>query len=277
MNLRILKIAYYSGTLASLSLAGVMSIFNLLLHESCDKIAVLSFFLHMQLLYFLDRLSGNAEDMNTDVTNPSDYVMKRRKAITFIMILLGVGQIFLFAIRPSLIFSVVFSGAVGVLYFTRIPFLGFRIKEMVYGKSVVLPLIIVMNFGLFFPVIPDITYRSVLLFLSMLIFCHVNVMLYDLKDIDHDRIAGIPTLATKMTKYSFLRFEMVMCLLGSLLAVLLGNIGIPLLLLYSVMVVFILVLYKHEFDIWICMSIDGTLVLASVCGLAISNSCSLFC
>ena len=167
----------------SFLLYGVKVNFNLLLASSLAIFAI----------YSLNKLTDIKED-SVNVPDRAGFIEKNKRFVTWATIVSYIAALSLsFLQNPLSVFVILFPFCMGIVYSIKI--LGFRLKDITGIKNIVvaLPWAVI---GTFLPL--AISFREfvviLLIFYLFFIKCFINTVLFDIRDIEGDRMSGVRTI-----------------------------------------------------------------------------------
>lgn len=170
---------------------------SLMLRSHVDIPGLLSFALFLFQIYWLDRSRAPQEDSPSREQRPSPslFILKYRLLHSYFIGATLLAQGLLFIRYPRLFISYVLALFVTVFYVLPLPALGKRIKEFPYAKNVYAPA--AFTFCLFIFSEHLFSKENAWVFLIVNFFLSAaNSALFDMKDIEGDRRAGLRLIST---------------------------------------------------------------------------------
>jgi hypothetical protein len=179
--------------------------FSLVFAGALDAIPLVIVWLLTWQIYTLDRVIKQPEDKLTLRRSVEELVFMQKQAKWFkrLLVLTFVAMGVLFLFRPYALIGVAIGIGGGLMYSLRIPLAGKRIKQIPLIKSVYVPAILVAYCFITPWVFPQTAMHWVVVALMVLAF-GINVSLFDLRDADRDKSAGIVTVANFFGKRGLL-------------------------------------------------------------------------
>jgi len=175
-----------------------LAIWNcLMLNSNLDIPGLISLALFLFQIYWLDRSRAHQED-SPDIEQrpaPSSFILKYRLTYYYIIGSTVIVQLLLFINYPRLIIGYVLALLVTVFYALPIPIIEKRIKELPYAKNVYAPAAAVFCMFIFSEHL--LSKQNAWLFIIVNFFLlAANSALFDMKDIEGDRLAGLRLFST---------------------------------------------------------------------------------
>jgi hypothetical protein len=215
------SISFHTGLASALFVVGFQPFLALQLTGRVDVLSTSSMLLLVWKLYLVDRAIQHPEDAHEHEGNAAAFVRRYRLACSGLLLALAAAQAWLVVLRPQLLWSIAASVLVSLCYFTKLPVLGKRAKEIPYFKCFYLTGSSLALVAFFTPGIwraPSWTGGAALALAFVLYF--LNFSLYDIKDLAADARANIKTLAATLPLRHFLNVHVAVALLASLVALL---------------------------------------------------------
>jgi 4-hydroxybenzoate polyprenyltransferase len=194
-----LGMSFHTGFASALCVSAFQPLLSRVLVGSIDWRATASLYAIVWAAYLLDRLLAQPEDQAT--VGPHSAAVVRRWSALFWSLLAALGcfELVLLVQTPWLWRSMAVALTVSVLYSVPIPLLRVRAKTVPYFKAVYLPFSSVVTVVAFTPAILDRDpWRSAPWLLVTFVLYVLNYSLFDVKDIEGDRLANIKTLAAAL-------------------------------------------------------------------------------
>jgi hypothetical protein len=215
------SISFHIGLASALFVVGFQPFLALQLTGQEDALYTASMLLLVWKLYLVDRAIEHPEDSHEHEGNAAAFVRRYRVGCFGLLAGLAVAQAGLIMRQPRLLWSIAASVLVSLCYFTKLPVLGKRAKEIPYFKCFYLAGSALALVAFFTPGIwrlPSLTGGAALALSFVLYF--LNFSLYDIKDLEADARANIRTLAATLPLGRFLSVQVAVALVASLVALL---------------------------------------------------------
>jgi 4-hydroxybenzoate polyprenyltransferase len=215
----VLELGFRSGLVSALFVCGFQPLLALLLTRHVDGWASLAMLTLVWQSYLLDRLRQNPEDALDD-SHPAAFSQRFRVPLLSVVALLAVLTLLLVAQAPRLARPVVLSLFISAFYLVPLPIFGRRAKEVPYFKCFYLSLVCLASTLAFSAGWSHAAPRRLAPALGLTFALYfLNFSLYDVKDVEQDRRAGIKTLAGALPLRLFLRLHIALSLAVALLAI----------------------------------------------------------
>jgi hypothetical protein len=213
------QISFHTGLASALFVVGFQPFLALQLTGQEHALYTASMWLLVWKLYLVDRALEHPEDAHEHEGNAAAFVRRYRVGCSCLLGGLALAQAWLVVLRPQLLWSILASVLVSLCYFTKLPWLGKRAKEIPYFKCFylagsALALVAFFTPGIWRPV--SVTGGMALALSFVLYF--LNFSLYDIKDLEADARANIKTLAATLPLRRFLSVQVVVALFTSAVA-----------------------------------------------------------
>jgi len=210
---RVLGMSFHTGFASALGVSGFQPLLARVVVGHVDLRATCSLYGAVWMAYLIDRLPSHPED---DVTRvPHSAGAARRFPIVFwsLLVALGCVELVLMIQANWLVPRVALAMAVSMLYSAPIPLLRLRAKTVPYFKAFYLSFASVVTILAF---TPDVSSQpsgrtAPLLFASFWLY-FLAYSLFDIKDIEGDRLANIKTIAGALGIRGLLRAQVVLAL-----------------------------------------------------------------
>jgi len=156
-------------------------------------------------IYTLDRVIKQPEDKLTMRRSVQELVFMQTQVKLFrrLLVALTLAQVVMLVFRPYALVGVAVGLGGGLMYSLKIPLLGMRVKQIPLFKAVYVPVILVAYCMLTPWVFPSVASHWAVLVMLAVAFS-INASLFDLRDADRDRSAGIRTVANVAGKRGLL-------------------------------------------------------------------------
>jgi 4-hydroxybenzoate polyprenyltransferase len=164
--------------------------------RTIDIVELTALFIYLLQIYTLDRYLDHPEDHGAPAErpNPAAFVARHRGAFRAALIASAAIDVLLVAIKPALLFRMAFCFALTAFYMVRVPWIGLRLKEVPFFKNVYAPGALLAVFCAFLGIVPSWQDAPVLAMAYLLM--QLNTILFDMKDVENDRRAGIRLIST---------------------------------------------------------------------------------
>jgi 4-hydroxybenzoate polyprenyltransferase len=190
---------FHTGLASALFVTGFQPFISLLATGTVNPRATGSMLLVVWTAYLVDRLLPQPEDGLGDGTHSA--VTVRRSPVLFwslLVALLGI-QLALIWETPRLAIPVAIALTLSMFYSVRIPLLAQRAKDIPYFKGFYLSFASLGTVVAFTPSMLDfLNYRTLVVSAISYVLYFLNFSLFDLKDIEADRLANIKTFAATL-------------------------------------------------------------------------------
>lgn len=149
-------------------------------------------------IYTLDRYVTHPEDQQdgAHVLDPAAFVARHRKSFRYALFLSLLMQLVLVVMRPWLLVALAISWGITVFYVVRVPLLNLRLKQVPFFKNVYAPTVLTAYIVMFLRL--PLGGKSAPVLASVFIVVLINVLAFDMKDVDNDRRAGLRLISTEL-------------------------------------------------------------------------------
>ncbi len=188
-------ISFLSITSILIAIIGfLLPYFSFLLYEvKVNFNLLLASFLLMFAIYNLNKLTDIKED-SVNVPDRAGFIEKNKRFVFRATIISYIAAFSLsFLQNPLSIFIILFPFCMGIIYSIKIS--NFRLKDITGIKNIVVALSWTV-IGTFLPL--AVSFRDFVVILSIFYFffikCFINTVVFDVRDIEGDRISGVRTI-----------------------------------------------------------------------------------
>jgi hypothetical protein len=209
---RALGMSFHTGFASALGMSAFQPLISRAVVGHVDLRATSSLYAVVWIAYLLDRLPSQPEDAMSVAHSAG---AARRFPIVFggLLAALGCFELVLLIQAPWLVVPVSIAVAVSVFYSAPIPLFRVRAKAIPYFKGFYLSVTSIVTIVAFTPVVlQQAAPRSALLLFVSCTLYFLNYSLFDIKDIEGDRLANIKTLAGALGVRGFLRAQFVLAI-----------------------------------------------------------------
>ncbi|GEM_PF-3392460 len=195
-----------SNILISFYITAGLAFFMEAVGEGFSFWKIFSFLLLVWQVYTADRYFIHPEDRHSTPQNLDRlrFIRRHKKIFGFLLLFFGFLQALPAWFSPRCLLGYGVGILLSLFYICKFPLLNFRIKQIPYIKAFYVPMVCMLTYGAYLqsPRLLLLNWKLALAF-YLLMLC--NTALFDLKDCENDRKAGIKTLANTLKPSQLLR------------------------------------------------------------------------